>query len=65
MSVETLLREVKSLPISERSRFFEELRRLEDADVPKDFWNGLADCQEGRVMDMETAFREAPEKSKG
>lgn len=60
MSVETLLREVKSLPKQERSRFFEELRRLEDSDIPEDFWAGLADCRAGRVMEIEAAFKTPP-----
>ena len=58
MTVETLLHEVKSLPKEERARFFEELHRVEDVSVPQDFWNGLADCESGRVTDMETAIRE-------
>jgi hypothetical protein len=60
MTVETLLQEVRSLPISERARLFEELHRLEDASVPESFWRGMADCQAGRVMEMEEALRDLP-----
>ena len=28
--------------------------------IPKSFWNGLADCDAGRVVDMERAIEEPP-----
>jgi hypothetical protein len=60
MTVETLLQEVKTLPMEERARLFEELHRLEDASVPESFWRGLADCQSGRVMEMDEALENPP-----
>lgn len=60
MTVETLLQEVKALPTEERARLFEELHRLEDASVPESFWRGLADCQAGRVMEMDEALQNLP-----
>jgi len=36
------------------------LRRLEHPDVPEDFWAGMEDIEDGRIVDMEVAMNEVP-----
>ncbi len=36
------------------------VRRLEHPDIPEDVWRGMEDAEDGRPVDMETAFSEPP-----
>lgn len=62
MNAETIIQEIRSLPVTERTRVFELIHQLEDQEIPNSFWEGLADCEAGRVVDMEVALSEPPPK---
>jgi hypothetical protein len=75
MSAAELARELEGLSQPERARIAKHLlqtlcrdakvvdrimRRLENPDLPEDVWRGIEDAEDGRLVDMETALREAP-----
>jgi len=71
-----LLEQMRALTAAERTYFVEEVvrqlsseerksierlvRRLQRADVPDSFWEGIEDHEDGRTLPMETALRETP-----
>ena len=36
------------------------LRRLENPDVPEDVWQGFEDCEDGRIVELDSALNETP-----
>jgi hypothetical protein len=76
MSAEQIIEEINSLPPKQRAEIFRKtllglwpaggktierlMRRVENPDIPEDVWRGIEDAEDGRLVDMETALREAP-----
>ncbi len=60
MSVEELIKELKSLPPAQRMEVVDALLDEDDSWVPESFLQGMADIEAGRVVDMETALTQKP-----
>jgi len=58
MTAEQILKEIESLPKSERERLMQRMR--ESADIPQDFIDALDDFTKQRFIPMETALNETP-----
>jgi hypothetical protein len=62
MTAEQIVEEILALPIPERARLVECMRRLDE--VPADFLEALDDFENGRFVSMETALHEDPPAAK-
>ena len=75
MSATEVIAEIETLPTAERVAVVEEtlrrlglsdktierrLRRLAHPEVPEDFWAGIEDVEDGRVVDMERVMSGEP-----
>jgi len=60
MSVEELIKELRSLPQSQRLEVVDAVLAEDDSWVPESFRQGMKDIEEGRVVDMETALTQKP-----
>jgi hypothetical protein len=60
MTAEQLLREIESLPKSERERLIQRMRESDSSNIPQDFIDALADFDNQRFVSMETALNETP-----
>ena len=75
MSAAEVIAEIESLPVAERAAVVEEtlrrlglsdkaiarrLRRIAHPEVPEDFWEGMEDVEDGRVVDMERVMSGEP-----
>jgi len=56
MSIEEIIEELPKLSADERSRLWESLGAISEADVPESFRQGMEDIAQGRHVDMETAL---------
>jgi hypothetical protein len=60
MSIEEIIEELPKLTVDERSRLWESLELVTEADVPESFRKGMEDIAQGRHVDMEQALFEKP-----
>ncbi len=60
MSVEELIKELKSLSPAQRMKVVDAVLDEDDSWVPESFLQGMADIEAGRVVDMETALTQKP-----
>ena len=60
MGVQELERTIKPLPMAQKVELAEWLLGQIEQDVPADFWVGLRQASEGRVVDMEKALSGPP-----
>lgn len=60
MTTEQILDEIRALSPSERDRLAQQLRQVDEREIPRDFVEALDDFQKGRFVSMETALNEAP-----
>jgi len=60
MSVEELIKELKSLPQDQRMEVVDAVLGDDDSWVPESFRKGMDDFVHGRTVDMETALTQPP-----
>jgi hypothetical protein len=60
MTAEQILKEIESLPKSERERLIQRMRESESSNIPQDFIDALADFDNQRFVSMETALNQTP-----
>jgi predicted transcriptional regulator len=60
MSVEELIKELKSLSPAQRMEVVDAVLAGDDSWIPASFLQGMADFEAGRVVDMETALTQKP-----
>jgi hypothetical protein len=62
VTAKNIIEQIKALPEEERVKVFELIQKIEDENIPESFWEGLVDCAEGRVVDMDVALNQPPPK---
>jgi hypothetical protein len=60
MSALEIIQQIKALPPEERKKVARFVVEQEDSWIPDEFMEAMADAQDGRLLDMETALFETP-----
>jgi len=58
MGVTEILHEIEALPSAEQLLLLEKLRRLTEHDVPESFRRGMAEAEQGKLIDLDDALQE-------
>ena len=58
MGVTEILHEIEALPSGEQLLLLEKLRKLTEHDVPDSFRQGMAEAEQGMLIDLDNALQE-------
>lgn len=62
MSVQEIIREIRSLPTDERWQVLEGVRHMLEPEVPESFKEGMAQIKRGETIDLDDALQELDTK---
>jgi hypothetical protein len=58
MSVAEILHEIEALPSRDQLLLLEKLKQLAENDVPESFRQGMAEAEQGKLIDLDEALQE-------
>ena len=62
MSVQEIIREIKSLPTDERWQVLESVRHMLEPEIPESFKEGMAQIKRGEMINLDDALQELDAK---